>query len=102
MSQNRVGIILRGETPPATVGEICAMSAALGVDPVEVIREAEEAVAAGESSSPSVIDGGAVGEMRRPDDELPGMSMLAARRVASRLGWEASHDGEDAGEEAQG
>ena len=41
MSLNRVGIVLRGETPPASVGEVGALSAALGLTVAEVLREAE-------------------------------------------------------------
>lgn len=87
MSQNRVGIILRGETPPATVGEIYAMSDALGLDPVEVIRDAEDAV-----SAASRLD---------ESDKLPDFSQLAARTVSLRPSWDASHAGDDAGEEPQ-
>ena len=43
MSLNRVGIILRGETPPASVGEVDALSTALGLTVTEVLREAEAA-----------------------------------------------------------
>lgn len=41
MSLNRVGIVLRGETPPASVGEVGALSTALGLTVAEVLREAE-------------------------------------------------------------
>lgn len=104
LSQNRVGIILRGETPPATIGEIYAIASALGASALRILQEAEEAVAAGERASLSVVDGvggGADGEIVRPDDGLPDVSQLAARRVASRPSWNASQAGADAGEEPQ-
>ena len=44
MSQNRVGIILRGETPPATVGEVCAIASAVGTTGTGIVREAEATV----------------------------------------------------------
>lgn len=51
MSQNRVGIILRGESPAATVGEVYSLARALGVEGLQVLREAEELLAARESVS---------------------------------------------------
>lgn len=89
LSQNRVGIILRGETPPATIGEIYAISAALGINGLRIIQEAEEAVEEEERASFVIIDG----------DSLPDFSQLAARTVSRRPGWDASQA--DAGEEPQ-
>lgn len=45
ISQNRVGIILRGETPPATVGEILAIADVLGIDGIKIITESAAAAA---------------------------------------------------------
>lgn len=53
MSLNRVGIILRGETPPASLGEVGAIGRALGLTATEVIADAEEAVAAREREAVS-------------------------------------------------
>ncbi|RTE49610.1 hypothetical protein [Actinobaculum sp. 352] len=41
LSINRIGIILRKEPPPATMGEIYSIAAAVGVDVVQMIREAD-------------------------------------------------------------
>ena len=46
LSQNRVGIIFRGETPPATVGEVSAIATALGTTASAVVRQAEDALEA--------------------------------------------------------
>ena len=56
MSLNRVGIILRGETPPASVGEVDALSTALGLTVTEVLREAEAAEREGRAGL-RVVDG---------------------------------------------
>ncbi|MCL2464841.1 MAG: helix-turn-helix domain-containing protein [Micrococcales bacterium] len=40
MSQNRTAIILRGETPPATVGEIDSLAQVLGGDAITVVQKA--------------------------------------------------------------
>ncbi len=102
LSQNRVGIILRGETPPATIGEVCAITAVLGLSGWKIIRMAEEAVAAGEKASVTVGDGGVDVDAHRLDDDRLSVSCLAARRAASRLSWDASQVGADVGEEPQG
>lgn len=41
LSLNRIGIILRAETPPSTVGEISLIAEALGVRGSDVIEMAE-------------------------------------------------------------
>lgn len=66
-------------------------------------REMEEAAAERDDASFTVVygGGGADGEMLRPDDGLPDLSKLAARRVASRPSWDASQAGTDAGEKPQ-
>lgn len=46
MSLNRVGIILRKEPPPATVGEIDAMSGPLGVTASSIVGQAERSLRA--------------------------------------------------------
>ena len=47
MSQNRVSIILRLGTPPATVGEISAIAQAIGRSASEFIAAAEAEVGSG-------------------------------------------------------
>lgn len=76
LSQNRVGIIFRGETPPATIGEICAIAAALGMSGWQIIREAENSVAAPRSESLGGMKGGGDNEaeiipLNRLDVDLP-------------------------------
>lgn len=44
MSANRIGIILRGEQPPATVGEVGALAAAVGMSAGQIIALAEDAL----------------------------------------------------------
>lgn len=44
MSQNRVSIILRRDTPPASVGEIMAIAHAVGLSGSVIIAQAEEAL----------------------------------------------------------
>lgn len=44
MSANRIGIILRGEQPPATVGEVGALARVIGMTAGEVIALAEDAL----------------------------------------------------------
>lgn len=87
-----------------SVEDLALLAIALGATASEIVARAEEAVAAGERASLSVVDGaggGADGEIVRPDDGLPDVSQLAARRVASRPSWDASQAGADAGEEPQ-
>lgn len=45
MGLNRVAIILRGDEPPATVGEVARLALALGLAPSAVFAEAERASA---------------------------------------------------------
>lgn len=45
MSQNRVSIILRRDTPPATVGELMAIAQVLGVSVSQILAEAEARIA---------------------------------------------------------
>jgi transcriptional regulator with XRE-family HTH domain len=47
MSANRIGIILREEQPPATVGEVGMIAEAIGTDASSVIRMAERATPTG-------------------------------------------------------
>lgn len=56
LSQNRVGIIFRGETPPATVGEVSAIATALGTTASAVVRQAEDALEETESTSRDVVE----------------------------------------------
>jgi transcriptional regulator with XRE-family HTH domain len=51
MSANRIGIILREEQPPATVGEVGILAEAVGMDASSVIRAAEASLA--EEPSPT-------------------------------------------------
>lgn len=46
MSTNRIGIILRGERPPSTVGEVGVLANAVGLDATTVISQAEGRLAA--------------------------------------------------------
>lgn len=114
MSQNRVSIILRLGTPPATVGEISAIARAIGRSGSEFIAaaEAEVASAVARSSSdrtgsvaPSLrssngtreasgsdagVSGGARVLSLRPDaPPPPPLTAAAARIVAHRPEWEA-------------
>ncbi|NYD87804.1 hypothetical protein [Cellulomonas oligotrophica] len=41
MSTNRIGIILRAEEPPPTIGELSALAGAAGVEASEVLAAAE-------------------------------------------------------------
>lgn len=43
MGSNRVAIILRGDEPPATVGEVARLAMALGLRPSKVFAAAETA-----------------------------------------------------------
>lgn len=63
MSINRLGIILRQEPPPATVGEVGAIAGALGLTAREVIADAEArtVTVTGHSSAP---DAGEVPKVR--------------------------------------
>lgn len=84
MSLNRVGIILRGETPPASVGEVDALSTALGLTVTEVLREAEAAEREGRAGLRAVDsevdrDGTATSEA---EAEEPAPPLDAARREA--------------------
>lgn len=45
MGLNRVAIILRGDEPPATVGEVARLALALGLAPSSVFAEADRATA---------------------------------------------------------
>lgn len=47
MSQNRVGIILRRETPPASVGEIGSIAQEVGTSASSLIAEAERRLGRG-------------------------------------------------------
>lgn len=44
ISQNRVSIILRQDTPPATVGEIMAIAHVVGLSAAAIISQAEDAL----------------------------------------------------------
>lgn len=114
MSQNRVSIILRLGTPPATVGEISAIARAIGRSGSEFIAaaEAEVASAATRSSSdrtgsvaPSLSSGNGTRETSGSDvgvsDDAqvlslhpdvpppPPLAEAAARTVTHRPEWEA-------------
>lgn len=99
MSLNRVGIILRGETPPASVGEVDALSTALGLTVTEVLREAEAAEREGRAGL-RVVDGEADRDgtaTSEAEAEGPAPPLDAARREADGgvdlEGWAvAAHD----------
>jgi hypothetical protein len=99
MSLNRVGIILRGETPPASVGEVDALSTALGLTVTEVLREAEAAEREGRAGL-RVVDGEADRDGTATSEaEAEGLAppLDAARREADGgvdlEGWAvAAHD----------
>ena len=99
MSLNRVGIILRGETPPASVGEVDALSTALGLTVTEVLREAEAAEREGRAGL-RVVDGEADRDgtaTSEAEAEGPAPPLNAARREADGgvdlEGWAvAAHD----------
>lgn len=76
MSQNRVSIILRLGTPPATVGEISAIARAIGRSGSEFIAAAEAEVASAVAHSSS----------DRTDSVAPSLSV----RNGARDAWE--HD----------
>lgn len=84
MSLNRVGIILRGETPPASVGEVDALSTALGLTVTEVLREAEAAEREGRAGLRAVdseVDRDATATSEAETEE-PAPSLDAVRREA--------------------
>ena len=56
ISQNRISIILRGATPPATVGEVCAIAHAVGENGAAIIGKAEEAVGSDELVAAAIPD----------------------------------------------
>ncbi|MBE7952858.1 helix-turn-helix domain-containing protein [Microbacterium sp. R1] len=58
MSANRLGIILRQEPPPATVGEVGLISRAVGVATSTVIAEAESRAETAEPSNVKPLDVG--------------------------------------------
>jgi len=114
MSQNRVSIILRLGTPPATVGEISAIARAIGRSGSEFIAAAEAEVASATTRSsadrtgsvaPSLSpgngtrvasgsDAGVSGDARvlslHPDvPPPPPLAEAAARTVPHRPEWEA-------------
>ena len=88
-----------------SVEDLALLAIALGTSASEIAARAEEAIAAGGGASLAILDGdgsgGADDEMHRPDDGLPDMSKLAARRVSLRPSWDASRAGTDAGENPQ-
>jgi len=90
LSQNRVGIIFRGETPPATIGEICAIAAVLGMSGWQIIREAEESVAMSRSESLGGAKGGGESEaeiipLNRLDVDLPPATIPTVTLSAEEL-----------------
>ena len=115
MSQNRVSIILRLGTPPATVGEISAIARAIGRSGSEFIAAAEAEVAsavarssadrtgsvahslslsngareAGEGSDVGVLDGAQVPSLHPDVPPPPPIAVAAARTVGHRPEWEA-------------
>ncbi|VEI13972.1 helix-turn-helix domain-containing protein [Trueperella bialowiezensis] len=56
MSQNRVSTILRGATPPASLGELYMIADVIGVSVSQLIVEAEREVKHAESEGQSVVD----------------------------------------------
>ncbi|MCD4557642.1 hypothetical protein [Schaalia sp. lx-100] len=99
MSQNRVGIIFRGETPPATVGEVSAISKVVGLLSWEVVSRAEKS-ATTQTPKPSlkIIP---TPEPEPEEEALPDFSKLAARRVTSRPQYDHAHNHDTTGEESQ-
>lgn len=85
MSQNRVSIILRLETPPATVGEVSAIAHTIGRSGSEFIAAAEAEVASGRHlEGGSGIGSAASPQQHRNDDAMPDWSTMAARVVYDR------------------
>lgn len=114
MSQNRVSIILRLGTPPATVGEISAIARAIGRSGSEFIAAAEAEVASAATRSSSDRTGSVAPSLRpgngadeawesaasvsdgvqmlslRPDvPPPPPLTEAAARIVTHRPEWDA-------------
>ena len=104
ISQNRVSTILRGATPPVTVGELLAIAAAVGVSGAEIIEkaatEARLAASAQAAPEPEVVRIPVMGDVDfepiPPSEEK--MLALAANATAEDL--ERSRL-EEIGEESQ-
>lgn len=73
MSQNRISIILRRDTPPATAGELMAIAQAIGASLSQILAEAEEA-------------------LREPLAEVRDLSVLRARVESGQVGDVAALD----------
>lgn len=58
MSANRLGIILRQEPPPATVGEVGLISRAIGITASAVIAEAESRMSQAQPSNVTSLNVG--------------------------------------------
>ena len=91
ISQNRVSTILRGATPPVTVGELLAIAAAVGVSGAEIIKkaatEARLAASAQAAPEPEVVRIPVMGDVDfepiPPSEEK--MLALAANATAEDL-----------------
>lgn len=97
MSQNRVGIILRRETPPATVGELSAIARAVGRTGAEFVSQAEQALAAATPANVTPLRPTTTPSIPSP----PALDKAAARTVHHRPQWEATRQWDDVGEESQ-
>lgn len=90
MPQNRVSIILKVETPPATVGEVPAIAHTIGRSGSEFITATEAEVAFGHRLEGDFSTGSAVSPQQcRNDDVVPDWSTTAAGTVYGRR----EHDG---------
>lgn len=94
ISQNRVSTILRGATPPVTVGELLAIAAAVGVSGAEIIEKAatEARLAASAQAAPEAEETSTTSPAPtlqavpsspvEDEEELPDFSQMAARTVS--------------------
>lgn len=69
LSANRIGIVLRQEEPPATVGELALLADAVGMAASAVVRTAEDAVSQGDYTLAAYDDDTLVPELEAQVDE---------------------------------
>ena len=105
ISQNRVSTILRGATPPVTVGELLAIAAAVGVSGAEIIEKAATEARLAAATEPTPTEEVAkVHTLPVHGRDIPPIPEgLAARRVPleKRRGYLAKHQWDEVGEESQ-